>query len=94
MKILHYVDENNLSWAHPWIQLLDQLRERGCRNVVVCRPGGTLSALLQEAGFSVRNDKVPFSAFPGSALGFARIVRDEAPDLIHTRLSLAAWIAK
>lgn len=93
MKILHYVDENNLSWAHPWVQLLDQLRERGFRNVVVCRPGGTLSALLQEAGFSVRYDKVPFSAFPRSALGFARIVRDEAPDLIHTRLSSAARIA-
>ena len=90
MKVLHYVDDNVLSWAHPWIQTLAALRELGCESVVVCRPGGTLAALVEEAGFSVRLYKPALSACPWLSLGLRDIIKAESPDLIHTRLSSAA----
>ena len=29
MKILHYVDENNLAWGETWIQLIKELTAQG-----------------------------------------------------------------
>ena len=93
MKVLHYVDDNVLSWARPYIQLLGALREKGCENVIACRPGGTFAGMLRDSGFEVHTCKPLMSSWPGLALGFCKIVRSVRPDIIHTRLSSAANIA-
>ena len=92
MKILHYVDENNLAWGEAWIQLIKELSVQGMDNFVVCREGGTLSRRLAE-------EKLPFAvstpmiqALPFTSVEFGRILKKVKPDIIHTRLSAAAQI--
>ena len=92
MRVLHYVDDNVLSWGKPYIQLLGALRELGCENIAMCRPGGTLSGLLEGAGFEVHTYQPLIASVPNFALGFRKIVRSVRPDIIHTRLSSAANI--
>ena len=93
VKVLHYVDDNVLSWGKPYVQLLGALRGLGCENIAVCRPGGTLADLLEGSGFEVHTFKPIISALPGLAQGFGKILRSVKPDIIHTRLSSAAQIA-
>lgn len=90
MKVLHYVDDNVVPWVRPWIQTLKALREIGCENVILCRPGKNLADQMCGAGSSVRLYRAPVSALPPLAFGLGDIIRDEAPDIIHTRLSSAA----
>ena len=93
MKILHYIDENNLSWSKPFVQLLCELKNLGCENIITCRPGGTFSDLLRENNFEVHEYKPLISALPEFSCGFLKILRAVKPDIIHTRLSSAAKIA-
>lgn len=92
MKILHYVDDNRLSWAVPWLQLLKGLENAGLQNVIACRPGGTLEGLARGQGFEVETYHPSFQAIPALSRGFGKIVSTVNPDLIHTRLSSAALI--
>ena len=93
MKILHYVDENNLSWARPYVQILKELRKFETENIVVCRPSGTLADLMRNSGFEVHEYKPLISSMPCINRGFCEILKHVKPDLIHTRLSSAANIA-
>lgn len=91
MKILHYVDENNLSWSKPWLQLLEESgKYQNTEQVILCRPGGTLKKQVQSAGFPVIIYKPPAAWSPRLCLGLGRIIREVSPDIIHTRLSSAA----
>lgn len=89
MRILHYVDENNLAWGEEWIQLLKELARQGMSNHVACKPGGTLQARLAEEGIAVSTANKPWAWLPG---GLGRIIDRVCPDIIHTRLSSAALI--
>ena len=93
MRVLHYVDDNNLSWGKPYIQLLGALRELGCENVAVCRPGGSLAGSLEGAGFEVHTYRPLWGTLPQVALNFKKVVRSVQPDIIHSRLSAAANIS-
>ncbi len=92
MRVLHYVDDNVLSWGKPYVQLLGALREMGCENVAVCRPGGSLAGLLEGAGVEVHTYRPIFASVPKFARGFRKIVDTVKPEIIHTRLSSAANI--
>lgn len=92
MKVLHYVNENNLTWARSWLDLLLELGGLGVENHVVCKPGGTLGALLDEAGLPHTDVEVRFAALPALAFSFAKTLDKIQPDIIHTRLSSAAAI--
>jgi len=92
MKILHYVDENNLAWRETWIQLIKELGRLGIENSIVCKSGGTLSSRLREEGFSFSTCDVPVAWLPQTALELGRIIGRFRPDIIHTRLSSAARI--
>jgi glycosyltransferase involved in cell wall biosynthesis len=92
MKILHYADENLLSWAVPWLQLLEGLETVGLQNVIACRPGGTLEGLARGRGFEVVTYRPSLQSIPALCRGFGKIVSNVKPDLIHTRLSSAALI--
>lgn len=90
MKILHYVDENRLTWGEAWIQLLKELAGQGVQNHVACKSGGTLSARLAEEGIPFSSVDTPAAWLPW---GLGRIIDNTGPDIIHTRLSSAARIA-
>lgn len=92
MIILHYVDENRLSWSKAWIQLIKELERRGVHNHVVCKSGGTLAASLAAERISCDTLDVPAAWLPGLALGLGRIIDKVKPRVIHTRLSSAARI--
>jgi glycosyltransferase involved in cell wall biosynthesis len=95
MRILHYVDENRLSWSRPWLQLLGEMENLGddVKQHVACRPGGTLEDQVRAAGFDVRTYMPRAAWLPPLCAGFGKILRDVRPDVIHTRLSSAAAIA-
>ena len=92
MRILHYVDENRLSWAQAWIQLLEALREKCIENFVLCRPGGTLHEMLAQKGFTVFTCKPAIPWAPPLCACIKDAIKAVKPDVIHTRLSQAALL--
>lgn len=92
MRILHYVDENRLSWGETWIRLINELIKLGADSTVVCKTGGTLASRLDEEGIKHRAFDVPIAWMPWTAVRLGKIIDDIAPDIIHTRLSSAARI--
>lgn len=92
MRVLHYVDENRLSWAQAWIQLLDALRKKGIENFVLCRPGGTLQEMLLQNGFTVFTYKPALSWAPPLCACIKDVIKAVNPAVIHTRLSQAALL--
>ncbi len=92
MRVLHYVDENNLTWCESWRSLLCKLKELGVESTVVCRPGGTLSKYLQDSGLATIEYKPLLPALPCTAFGVASAIDKVRPDIIHTRLSSAAMV--
>ena len=92
MKILHYVDENNLAWGETWIQLIKELTAQGTENFVICKPGGTLASRLKEEGLNFDTAAPIVQALPFTNQALGRILKREKPDIIHTRLSAAALI--
>jgi len=90
LKVLHFVDENALTWSRPWIQLLSYLQTSGLENAVVCRPGGDLGRRIEEHSIPVHYYCPPVSNIPSLSQGLAKIFKDWDPDIIHTRLSSAA----
>ncbi len=92
MRVLHYVNEGNLSWAIPWIQLILGMQSKGIDNVVLCPGQGTLSAQFQERGIPVFPYKPVVSWAPWVCQGFGQLLKRLSPDLIHTRLFSAAVI--
>ena len=77
MKILHYVDENRLAWGETWIQLIKELTIQGTDNFIVCRPGGTLAARLQEEGLNFETAAPVVQALPFTNTALGRILKRE-----------------
>lgn len=93
MKILHYVDENRLSWAKPWVQLLSALQRTGFENHVLCRPGGTLGKIVEGEDIPCSYYRPIFPSVPLTCKVISESLKKIKPDIIHTRLSSAALIA-
>ncbi|MEN8231874.1 MAG: glycosyltransferase family 4 protein [Thermodesulfobacteriota bacterium] len=92
LKILHYVDENNLTWARPWLQLIKYLEDKGLQNHILCRPGGSLDKHVIENNIGLSTYKPLISSLPHLCPGVSAIIKEIRPDIIHTRLSSAAMI--
>ena len=93
MKVLHYVDCASLSWCVPYIAHMKALAGLGVEQTLLCRAGDNLERLARESGIPVRTWRPLTSALPRLSPGFAGIVKELAPDIIHTRLLSAAGIA-
>ena len=93
MKVLHYVDCASLSWGVPYIAHMKALAGLGVEQTLLCRAGDNLERLARENGIPVRTWRPLTSALPRLSPGFAGIVKELAPDIIHTRLLSAAGIA-
>lgn len=92
LRVLHYVDENNLTWGESWVQLLNKIGKSNVENVVVCRDGGSLISKLSNSGIECFTYKPRLSSLPCTAFGFDLKIKEIRPDIIHTRLSSAASI--
>lgn len=92
MRIIHYVDEANLAWGRPWMQLILTLEKKDFTNLVVCPPGGTLSGFLKEHSVPYLHAKAPAPWFPPLCREVRSAFLKAKPDIIHTRLSAAARI--
>ena len=93
MKVLHYVDCASLSWGVPYIAHMKALAGLGVEQTLLCRAGDNLERLARENGIPVRTWRPLTSALPLLSPGFAGIVKELSPDIIHTRLLSAAGIA-
>lgn len=93
MKVLHYVDCASLSWGVPYIAHMKALAGLGVEQTLLCRAGDNLERLARESGIPVRTWRPLTSALPLLSPGFAGIVKELSPDIIHTRLLSAAGIA-
>ncbi|MDD4438546.1 MAG: glycosyltransferase family 4 protein [Tissierellia bacterium] len=92
MKILHYVNEGNLAWVQPWMQLLDALRRKGVNNIIICPEEGTLSSIARDYNFETRTCTSTIPWAPALCIKVGEAIKEISPDLIHTRLSSAAAI--
>ncbi len=92
MKVLHYVNEGNLSWMKPWIQLLVSIESQDVHNIIVCPRKGTLASTLESNGLEVYCYKPFVSWAPFLCRGFEECLKKIQPDIIHTRLFSAAVI--
>ena len=93
MKVLHYVDAENISWLVPYIEAVKSLEAFGVEQVLLCRPGGEMERYTCEQGLRTLTFKPLAAALPILSPGFVKVVKSFAPDIIHTRLSSAAYIA-
>ena len=93
MKVLHYVDCASLSWGVPYIAHMKALAGLGVEQTLLCRAGDNLERLARENEIPVRTWRPLTSALPRLSPGFAGIVKELSPDIIHTRLLSAAGIA-
>ena len=92
MKILHYVDENNLTWGRPWLQFIKYLESCGIENHILCRPGGTLGKNVSDNNIGLLTYKPLISGLPQVCLGVRSAFNKIKPDIVHSRLSSAALL--
>ena len=93
MRVLHYVDAESISWMVPYIDSIKALEAFGIEQALMCRPGGEMESCARENGIETLTFRPLAAAVPVLSPGFVRKVKAFAPDIIHTRLSSAAYIA-
>lgn len=93
MRVLHYVDAENISWLVPYIEHIKSLEVFDTEQALLCRPGGEIEHYANDNGIMTLTFKPLISALPVISPGFVKAVKSFSPDIIHTRLSSAAYIA-
>ena len=93
LKIMHYAEVADLSFRVPWIDLMKELANQGIEQVLLCRAGGNLEQVAVEAGIETITWKPMVTNFPPANLGYPHLLKSLSPDIVHTRLSSAAYIA-
>ena len=89
MRVLHYVDADIISWMVPYIAGIKAL---GAGQTLLCRPG-EMEHCARDNGIETLTFRPMIASMPALSPGFVRIVQRAAPNIIHTRLSSAAYIA-
>lgn len=93
MKIMHYIESSNVSFRVPWIDLMKELEREGVEQALLCRPGGNMEEVAMAHNIKTYTWKPAITNFPPANLEYLRLIRQIAPDIVHTRLSSAANIA-
>lgn len=93
MRVLHFTDAKNLSWAVPYAEHIESLSTYCAEQAILCRNGGDLERTAKEYRIPVITWSPIISGIPAMSPGFVRVIRSFKPDIIHTRLSSAAGIA-
>ena len=93
MKVLHYIDAENISWLNPYIEHIKTLENFGVESFLLCRTGGEMEKAAIENEIKTFTWRPLVSSLPVLSPGFVKLIKKISPDLIHTRLSSAAGIA-
>lgn len=93
MKVLHYVDAENISWIVPYIEHIKSLEAFDIEQALLCRKGGEIEELANENNIKTFSWKPLISNLPLFSPSFVNAIKKYSPDLIHTRLSSASGIA-
>lgn len=93
MRIMRYVESADVSFRIPWIDLMLEHERRGIEQVLLCRQGGNMERAASERGIRTHTWKSAAPFFPPANLRYPMLVRRVSPDIVHTRLSNAAYIA-
>lgn len=93
MRVLHLIKTaDGAAWAYRQIKVL---REKGAE-VAVCLPEGKMSELYRKEGFKVY--PFTFSLHPLKVFGlfsaFRKILKDFAPDLVHSHFVITTIFAR
>ena len=75
MRVLHYVDAENISWLVPYIESLKALEALGIEQALMCRPGGEMESCARENGIETLTFRPLVSAVPVLSPGFVRKVK-------------------
>jgi len=78
----------------PYIAHMKAMAGLGVEQTLLCRSGETLERLAKENEIPVRTWKPLTAAVSQLSPGFVSVVKEIAPDIIHTRLLSAAGIAE
>ncbi|MBM3977570.1 MAG: glycosyltransferase, partial [Planctomycetes bacterium] len=93
LVITHVDAESGFSGGEVQVfLLLEGLRERGHRCVLVAPPSSRALAHAEQRGFEVRALAMRNDADLGAVLGLSRALRELAPDLVHLHTGRAAWL--
>ena len=93
MKVLHYIDAENISWLNSYIEHIKTLELLGVESLLLCRQGGKIEKAGQENNIKTFTWRPLISNLPMLSPSFVNLIKKIKPDLIHTRLSSAAGIA-
>ncbi len=93
LKILHYIESADVSFRLPWVDLMAEIERRGVRQALLCRGGGNMECVANERGVETLMWKSLTPFFPPANLRYPLLLRRIAPDIVHTRLSNAAFTA-
>ncbi|MBI2069220.1 MAG: glycosyltransferase family 4 protein, partial [Elusimicrobia bacterium] len=84
MNIIHITDSHEFSGGVVQIKLLmEGLRDRGIKQMIVCPSGGTVAGTFQQAGFRVHTLDMFQDYDVIAAWRLAKLIRQEKPDLVH-----------
>ena len=93
MNVLHYVDAEDFSWLVPYIEHVKSLEAFGISQALLCRGGGEVERVARKNNLRVFTWRPLISGLPVLSPGFVKAWKGFSPDIIHTRLSSAAYIA-
>jgi glycosyltransferase involved in cell wall biosynthesis len=84
MRVVHVDSAGEWRGSQSQVLLAAQgMAARGHAVTLACRAGGSLEARARAAGLAVRPLVFGGDLAPRAILGLARVLRDEAPDLVH-----------
>ena len=93
LTIAHVTGESGFSGGELQVfLLLEGLRARGDRSLLVCPPGSRAEAEAARRGFETRAVSMRSDLSALSALRIRRVLRAAQPDLVHLHSGRANWL--
>ena len=93
LSVAHVTGESGFSGGEVQLfLLLEGLRARGFRSLLVCPPGSSAFAESSRRGFETRAVPMRSDLSLGAALRIRRALHDTKPDLVHLHSGRANWL--
>lgn len=93
LQLVHITAERGFSGGEVQLfLLLEGLRKRGHRNLLVCPPGSRAEREARQRGFDCAGVRMRSDWSLGSVLALERRLREGRPDLAHLHTGRATWL--
>jgi glycosyltransferase involved in cell wall biosynthesis len=93
LSVAHVTAERGFSGGEVQVFLLmEGLRKRGHRNLLLCPPGSRSEREAQSRGLEVAAVRARHHWSPRGVTSIARRLREAAPDLVHLHSGRATWL--